>query len=77
MDKKEVLANLDDSIVIEELAVPIYRKHFDSALFWSGLKEEDVKIIKTKLNTLIDESLEHVEILKKLKEIVKKGGSDV
>lgn len=67
MEKKSLLKLLDESIVVEELAIPIYSEHLDSALFWSGFKSEITDEIKKTLLKIANESKEHIRIIQKLK----------
>lgn len=69
MDKKEIIKLIDDSIIIEEMAIPIYKKHLDSSMFWSGFDVSDQETIRQGLETLIRESKKHIKILNRLSEL--------
>lgn len=68
----KILAKIDQGIIIEETAVPIYKEHLETALFWSGMPEEIQRQITTYLNILVDDSEKHIVILKRIKEIITK-----
>ena len=69
MDKKSALrSEIDGFILAEEEALPIYSKHLSSALFWSGLADEEQKKIRASLEILAKETKEHIKILKSVKE---------
>jgi len=72
MPKDELIKLIEDSIITEELAIPIYKKHLSSAIFWSGFKDDDAKIIKDDLELLTQESRQHIIILNKLRKILER-----
>ena len=59
--KDAVLKMLREALDSEEKVVPIYNKHLESALFWTGLPAPAAEKAKTILNRLIDDSLGHKE----------------
>lgn len=67
---KEVLDKVDEAVLKEEMALPVYSSHISSALFWSGLPEEKQKFIIESLEILERESLGHVQAFKRVKEIL-------
>jgi len=68
-DKQAVIDKINEAMVKEELAIPLYVSHIEQTLFWSGLdKEKQEEIIKG-LKTLALESEGHVFALKKVLEI--------
>ena len=73
MSREDALKIIDDSIIVEELAIPVYQKHLNSALFWSGFDTEDVNSIRFDLELLTKESKEHIIILNQLKKIAERG----
>lgn len=77
MTKKEILKLIDEAIDLEEKSIQIYRKHLDTALFWSGLPEWERKQLNMYLNVLAKESVKHAMRLDALKEKTEKGGKDV
>lgn len=68
----KILAKINQGIIIEETAIPIYKEHLETALFWSGMPEEIQNQIITYLNILVDDSQKHITILKRIKEIISK-----
>jgi hypothetical protein len=69
MDKENVKSTISDSIVVEEMAIPIYERHLQDSLFWSPFTDEEEKYIKESLARLVVDSKKHVEILQKLNEM--------
>lgn len=41
--KKIIIRMINESIIEEELAIPLYSSHIEQALFWSGLTEKKQK----------------------------------
>lgn len=76
ISKKELLSILEDAKIAEEKAIPIYAKHISSAVFWTGIKQEDIDKIKGTLHTLADESKKHKKMVEHLIDLVKKEGKD-
>ena len=70
MSKDELLKLIEDSIIIEERAIPIYQEHIDSALFWSGFSAEQQETIKSTLEEITKDSEKHIAILNALKKKV-------
>ena len=62
-----VLKKIDEAIVREELAVPIYTSHISAALFWSGVSDAKKKTIIQDLKLLTRESKAHIALLKKVR----------
>ena len=72
MDKIKLLAKVDEALIKEELAIPIYASHIEGSLFWSGLAEDRQTEIINLLQVLSRESQGHVKLLEKLKELYTK-----
>ncbi|MCF7878675.1 MAG: hypothetical protein K9L95_04305 [Candidatus Omnitrophica bacterium] len=66
MNKKEIIKRLKEALIAEEKSIPIYTKHLDSAVFWTGLGEERVDKIKAILSELARGSMVHKEIIENL-----------
>lgn len=67
--KELVIAEINDAIIKEELAVPLYTSHIEQTLFWSGLeKSKQAKMIRG-LKTLVKDSRGHAAALRKIMEI--------
>ncbi len=77
MTKEELLKVIDDAIDLEERSIRIYRKHLDTALFWSGLPELKRDQINMHFNFLATESSKHWAKLAALRKKIEKGGKDV
>ena len=75
--KNELLKMIDNAINLEEKSILIYKKHLDTALFWSGLQKEKQSRLRKSLNTLAKESGKHFAKLNTLKEAIKKEEKDV
>lgn len=69
---QSIINKIDEAALGEEKALPIYTAHISATLFWSGLDKDVQKEIIGKLQILHDDSLHHVQILEKIKEIIKK-----
>jgi rubrerythrin len=75
--KDDLLASLKESLNTEERAIPIYTRHLNSTLFFSGFSKELQKKIKDTLLTLKSESQRHEQVFKALIEKVEKSQKDV
>ncbi|MGM0442210.1 MAG: hypothetical protein ACQEQC_07310 [Elusimicrobiota bacterium] len=72
--KKDILKKIDEAIITEEKAVPIYAKHLESTLFWSDMPEEYRERIKKLFEKLKEESLGHKGKLEYIKKKIQEGG---
>lgn len=70
MKKEEILSMVDDAIIQEEMALPIYAKHLKSVMFWSHFSQKEQMIIVEKLKLLIKETQAHAAYLNRVKDIV-------
>lgn len=77
MTKEELLKFIDDAIDLEDRSIQIYRKHLDTALFWSGLADWEREQLKVSLDMLAKGSGKHAARLNSLKDTIVKGGKDV
>ena len=77
LEKKDLIALIDDAIVKEEKSIVIYNKHIKTAIFWAGLKEPIVQQIRSSLDILTKESERHASILLKLKADVESEDKNV
>jgi rubrerythrin len=66
MNKKEIVKHLKSALIAEEKSIPIYTKHLDSAVFWTGLEKEKAEEIKAILSELARGSIIHKEIIENL-----------
>ena len=76
MSKEELLTILENARLAEEKAIPVYTKHLKSAVFWTGMKQEDVEKIRETLSMLAEESEKHKKMVEYLIEQIKKKGKD-
>lgn len=66
IEKQELLRFLEEAYLYEESAVPIYTRHLESAVFWTGIKPESIKRMKDLLEKLAKDSERHKIIVQKL-----------
>lgn len=71
MDKREFIKKVDQAIITEEDAIPVYSRHLKTIIFWSGLGEEKEKRIKAYLDVLINDTRKHIRIFESIKKFVK------
>jgi hypothetical protein len=57
--KEDLLKELKEALVTEERSVPVYMKHLDSAIFWTGWEEGTLTKAKTIFTHLAQESSRH------------------
>ncbi len=69
----DVLKEIDDAMVKEEMALPVYASHIESVLFWSGIPKRKQDRIRESLEILIRESIAHVKMLKYIKTLHARG----
>ncbi len=65
--KEEIIEKINQAILFEDEAIPIYSKHIESTLFWSGLNDECQQKIKETLDVFIRETQKHVKLLERVK----------
>ena len=70
--KQQVLREIEDAILKEETAIPIYASHIKAAMFWSGLPDAKQEKIKAGLEVLLKDSRGHVYLLREVKKIYNK-----
>ena len=71
IDKNLILDKLQEAMIKEELAIPLYTSHIEQTLFWSGLDlDKQSKIIES-LKILDKESENHAKYLETIIEIYK------
>lgn len=70
-DKSFILDKLNEAMIKEELAVPLYVSHIEQTLFWSGLPMSSQKKIIEGLKILAKESEIHAIYFKKIIDIYK------
>lgn len=78
MDNKEALIKkIEDAIIIEEQAIPVYSNHMKVIFSWFKLSKEKKIHLNQIFDTLIKESTKHKLILEKVKEKIKTRKYDV
>jgi len=77
MKREKLLRWLQEAVLTEESAIPIYAKHLPNTLFWSGLAEKDIGFIKAGLRRLAVDSERHRKTLEGLMKKVREDESDV
>jgi rubrerythrin len=70
MDQK-LLEILTQAQNLEEKIIPIYMKHLESAIFWTGLEKDKVSQAKKMLKRLEEDSKRHKVVVEKLIERIK------
>lgn len=70
MNKEDILKKIDEAILTEEKAMPIYTKHIGNTLFWSGLSKETQNKIKDTFLKLKQESSKHINQLEAAKKLI-------
>jgi rubrerythrin len=64
--KTKLVGLLKHALDAEEKAVPVYNRHLESAIFWTGLPEDKADSLKAILRLLADESIEHKVMVDKM-----------
>ena len=67
----EILKELDEAVMKEEEALPVYASHIQSILFWSGLPPEKQQRVRESLAILLRDSAGHVKLLGRVKALYK------
>ena len=68
--KDEIIEKINQAILTEDEGIPIYSKHIESTLFWSGLNDEFKQKIQDTLNIIKRESQNHKILLTHIKKII-------
>jgi rubrerythrin len=76
ISKENLLKKLKEALVAEEQSIPIYTKHLDSAIFWTGWDKEIVANAKAVFTHLANESGRHKIIIAGLIERIEKDKKD-
>ena len=77
MKREELIRRLQEAVLTEETAIPVYAKHLHNTLFWSGLHPDDIKVVKAGLRRLYTDSNRHRKMLEALIKKVREDESDV
>jgi rubrerythrin len=67
--KEELLKILKGALNSEEKGIVIYKKHLESALFWTGIPKEKGQRVKELLEQLAEDTIGH---RKTVQELIKK-----
>ncbi len=70
MNKSQILQKIAEAILAEERAMPIYTRHIESTLYWSGLRKDDQKKITEMFLRLKKDSDKHIAHLKHIQTLV-------
>ena len=70
MNKKGFIKKIDEAIITEEDAIPVYSRHLKTIIFWSGLGKEKEEKIKSYLDILINDTRKHIKIFESIKKDV-------
>ena len=74
IEKQKLLDILKKAQEVEEKAIPIYMKHLNSAIFWTGMSSDKQKKAKEFIEVLAGDSVGHKETVEKLiKKITEKN----
>ncbi|MDD4183706.1 MAG: hypothetical protein PHT53_07830 [Candidatus Omnitrophica bacterium] len=57
--KEDLLKELKEALAAEENSIPVYMKHLDSAIFWTGWEDGILTKAKTIFTHLAQESSRH------------------
>ncbi|MFA5270810.1 MAG: hypothetical protein WC412_00520 [Candidatus Omnitrophota bacterium] len=70
--KEDLLKELEGALIAEEKSIPIYMKHLDLAIFWTGWDEQTIAKARSVFGNLAGESERHkvlvAGLIKKIKE---------
>ena len=77
INKNDLIASLKQNLYTEEQAIPIYSKHLNSTVFFSGFNKGLQEKIKNTLLILKKESQHHEQIFKALIDKLEKSPKDV
>lgn len=59
ISKEDLLKELKQALITEEKSIPIYMKHLDLAVFWTGWDEKIAAKVKAVFAHLAQESTRH------------------
>lgn len=77
MEKDELMRKIEDAIIVEEQAVPVYSRHLKVILSWYSLSKEKKARLDKIFAILIDESKKHKAILENVRSRIAKGELNV
>ena len=75
--KNKLLAMIDDALMKEEKAMPLYSRHLKTALFWSGLSTAVREQLRIQLGILETESNRHAKVLAEMKKKIEEDERNV
>jgi len=76
MKREELLQTLKQALNTEEKAIPIYSKHLETAVLWTGIPKDKISKIKQILEQLLEDTKRHKETVTKMIQYVNEGGKD-
>jgi len=74
--KEDLLKELKEALAAEEQSIPVYIKHLDSAIFWTGWEEGVLTKAKTVFTYLAQESMRHKAMVANLIERINEDKRD-
>ncbi len=77
INKNDLIASLKQNLYTEEQSIPIYSKHLNSTVFFSGFSKGLQEKIQNTLLILKNESQHHEQIFKALIDKLEKSPKDV
>jgi hypothetical protein len=77
VEKNKLLAMIDDALMKEEKAMPLYSRHLKTALFWSGLSAAVREQLRIQLGILETESNRHAKVLTEMKKKIEEDKRNV
>lgn len=76
IEKQELLKILKEAYAVEEKGILIYKRHLESAIFWTGIGKDKVQKVKQLLERLAQGSLVHKKIVERLMKEVRESEKD-
>ncbi len=65
-NKLEIIRLLKEALLSEEKAVPIYNRHLESSVFWTGIDDKKASKARDVLRVLSRDSLRHKMTVEKI-----------
>ena len=65
-NKLEIIRLLKEALLSEEKAIPIYNRHLESSVFWTGIDDDGASKARDVLRVLSRDSLRHKMTVEKI-----------
>ncbi len=75
IEKNLLLSMIKEALISEEEAIPVYMKHLESAVFWTGISKDKADKIREGLELLSRETKMHKRMLEMIMEKVQEKES--